>query len=193
MSDSPRMLTVTLNTAVDTVLEVPRFAVGGHQAGRRLSRYPAGKGINVSRALARLGCPSIVTGFVGREDALFFRRFIHHDTHSLASSRLVAVTGSTRQNITILDPVHRTDTHLREAGFTVAEADLRRLRVRLLRLPRPARSWPSAAPSRRAWPLRTLRTSCKRWPAAAQRSYLMRAASFFGRCCCRPPPAAARS
>lgn len=137
VSRRPRIITVTLNTAVDTVLEVPGFTVGAHQAGRRLRRYPAGKGLNVSRALACVGCPSTVTGFVGRDDAGVFRRFIRHDTHSLADSQLAAVAGATRHNITILDPVNRTETHLREAGFTVTRTDLRRLRAKLLRLARP--------------------------------------------------------
>jgi len=137
MTHAPPIVPGTLNTAVDTVLEVPRFAVGGHLPGRRLSRYPAGKGLNVSRALARVGCPSTVTGFVGRDEAALFRRFLLQDTRSLADSRLTPVDGSTRQNITILDPATHTDTHLREAGFTVTHADLRRLRARLLRLATP--------------------------------------------------------
>lgn len=134
---TPAIITVTPNTALDTVVEVPRFAIGGHQSGRRLSRYPAGKGVNVSRALARLGCASIVAGFVGRDEAAVFRQFIKHDSASLATSRLIPVAGSTRQNVTILDPVRRTETHVREAGFAVTHDDLRRLRASLLRLAKP--------------------------------------------------------
>lgn len=68
------IVTVTLNTAVDRLIEVPDFHVGGHVPGRHLARIPAGKGVNVSRALAILGVPSVATGFVGREQLEDFER-----------------------------------------------------------------------------------------------------------------------
>ena len=59
-----RIITVTLNPALDTVLESPKFGVGKHVSATRVVSYPAGKGINVSRALAAIGVRSVATGFV---------------------------------------------------------------------------------------------------------------------------------
>jgi fructose-1-phosphate kinase PfkB-like protein len=70
------VITVNLSTAIDRVLEVPDFRIGGHARVRQISRYPAGKAINVSRALARLGRTSIATGFVGQHEQDHFDRFL---------------------------------------------------------------------------------------------------------------------
>ena len=61
-----QIVSVTLNPAVDWVLEAPNFKVGSHIRARRIGWYPAGNGINVSRVLATLGTRSVATGFIGR-------------------------------------------------------------------------------------------------------------------------------
>ncbi|MCC7145011.1 MAG: hypothetical protein IT443_01050 [Phycisphaeraceae bacterium] len=155
------IVTVTLNTAVDRVLQVPGLAVGGHLKGRRVSRYPAGKGINVSRALQRLGVGSVATGWVGENELAEFEAFLRAgaerredeahstlrddvwhpsaDSHPGAGvdSQLLPVRGSTRENITLIDPQRHTDLHVREEGFAVTAADLERMRDRLGELSRP--------------------------------------------------------
>ncbi len=128
------IVTVTLNTSVDRTLEVPGFAVGGHLKGRLVRLQPAGKGINVSRCLARLGVPSAVTGFVGVRERLFFEDSL---ADSAAEVDLVPVAGATRTNTTILDPEADTDTHIREAGFRVQHSDVTALAVQLSTLASP--------------------------------------------------------
>jgi 1-phosphofructokinase family hexose kinase len=126
------IITVTFNPAIDRVLEAPSLKLGEHAKVRRLARYPAGKGINVSRALARIGRASIATGFVGEGEAGDFARYI--EAGGVARSELVPVRGETRENITLLDPVTTTDTHLREEGFEIGEGDVNRLAQTLDRL-----------------------------------------------------------
>ena len=128
------IVTVTPNTCIDKVVEVRGFAVGGTLKGRVLRQHPAGKGINVSRCLAAMGHASAATGFVGRNERLVFARELAR--HGIADS-LVEVDGRTRENITYLDPDARTETHVREEGFTVQPADLERLKAELARLVRP--------------------------------------------------------
>lgn len=118
------ILTLTLNTAIDRVIEVPGFRVGSHVSGKLVARYPAGKGVNVSRALARLGRASVAGGFVGREDAALFRMSLREVG---VTADFVEVAGRTRENITLIDPINRTDTHVREAGFTVTADDVVRM------------------------------------------------------------------
>ena len=131
------IVTVGLNPAIDRIIEVPNFEVGGHQRGKQLSRYPAGKALNVGRALAVLDRPSIVTGFVGEEDAWEFERFIADMPHRRVTSQLLHVAERTRENITVVDPETHVETHIRDAGFTVNDRDIDRVTSKLGLLARP--------------------------------------------------------
>src|SRR5262245_44052765 len=59
------IVTVTLNAAIDRTLVVPNFQPG--QRHRASVGFPSagGKGINVARALKRLGAPVVCTGLAG--------------------------------------------------------------------------------------------------------------------------------
>ncbi len=133
----PGVVTVSLNTAIDRVFEVPGLEVGRHVSAAEVSRSPAGKGINVSLALAGLGRASIATGFVGERELGVFERHLAEAGLSnapgpgRAASQLLSVRGSTRENLTLLDPDRGTDTHLRTTGFEVGEADKARLAGKL--------------------------------------------------------------
>ena len=122
------IITVSLNPAIDRVIEVPGFALGGHQKGRVVSRQPAGKAINVSRALHTLGISSIATGFVGQDESDLFEKSL---TSPTLHSELMAVQGATRENITIVDPQSHQETHIRDVGFTVTTKDVKRLKKKL--------------------------------------------------------------
>ena len=69
MSDN-RIVTVTLHTALDRVVEAPGLAVGAHIHASEVVCYPGGKGVNVSVTLDRLGVANQATGFVGREEGI---------------------------------------------------------------------------------------------------------------------------
>jgi 1-phosphofructokinase family hexose kinase len=128
------IVTVTLNTSLDRTVEVPRFTVGGHVKGTLLGIQAAGKGVNVSRCLGRLGVPSVVSGLVGARDA---DRFAESFAGGPATVALVPVDAPTRVNTTILDPAQGTETHVREAGFPVRAEAIEALRERLRRLASP--------------------------------------------------------
>lgn len=127
----PVVLTVNLNTAIDRVIEVENFAVGGHVLGKQLRRHPAGKGVNISRALAFMGRDNVATGFVGRGEFDAFERFLSDTAPGRVVCQLLSVAGRTRENVTIIDPKTHTDTHIREPGFEVTAADVRRMRSKL--------------------------------------------------------------
>ncbi|MGP1309698.1 MAG: 1-phosphofructokinase family hexose kinase [Phycisphaerales bacterium] len=126
-----RVVTVTLNPAVDRVLEAPDFAVGGHSQGRRVALYPAGKGVNVSRVMASLGRRSICAGFVGHKELGMFEEYLERVGQGRIVTQLMVVRGATRDNITIVDPINDTETHLRERGFTAQREDVRRITSKL--------------------------------------------------------------
>lgn len=123
-----------MNTAIDRILEVRDFTVGAHQRGRLLVRVPAGKGVNVSRTLSALGVSSVATGFVGEEQLEDYERSFE-DT--LVKAQFLAVDGTTRENITLIDPATGVETHIRDQGVTPTPGDLERLRSKLNRLSRP--------------------------------------------------------
>ncbi len=126
-----RVVTVTLNPAVDRVLEAPEFAVGEHSQGRRVALYPAGKGVNVSRVMAALQRRSICAGFVGHKELGMFEEYLERIGEGRIVTQLMVVRGPTRDNITIVDPVNDTETHLRERGFTVQREDVHRITSKL--------------------------------------------------------------
>ncbi len=62
------IVTVTLNAAIDRTLTVPNFQLGQrHRASAGLT-LAGGKGINVARALKRLGVPVVGDRACGRTD-----------------------------------------------------------------------------------------------------------------------------
>lgn len=124
---SNRIVTITLNPAIDRVLEAPQFRPNEHLRARRLFQYPAGKGINVSRVLGILGSRSIATGFIGASELAFFEESLERQGQGRITMQLLIVRGRTRENITIMDPVLDTETHIREEGFTVHRDDVRRI------------------------------------------------------------------
>ena len=121
------VVTVTLHTAMDRVLETTDFVVGAHIGAREVLHYPAGKGINVSRALARLGGSSIATGFAGQSEAPAFDRLLAGVGPGRALPQFLHARGRTRENITVLDTKNHTNTHLRTDGYELTRHDVQRI------------------------------------------------------------------
>jgi 1-phosphofructokinase family hexose kinase len=126
-----RIITVTLNPTIDRIIEVPGLHIGGHLRGRFRTRLPAGKAINVSRALAGLGCGNIAAGWVG-QDALGL--FTDELKKINVQPRFTPIRAMTRENITIIDPDHHIETHIRDAGPLVTPQDIDRLQTDLKQL-----------------------------------------------------------
>ena len=122
-----RIVTVTLNPAIDKIVEAARFAVGKHLPARRIGRHPAGKGINVAKFLAMLGSRCVATGLIGRDELTLFEEYLERVGERRITTQLLVVRGQTRENITIVDPVMDTETHVREQGFQVQRDDVRRI------------------------------------------------------------------
>ncbi len=128
MAQRLSIVTVCLNPAIDLAVEAPELQLGAHQKVRELSRVAGGKGVNVSRVLARLGVASVAMGFVGAENR---RLFDELPELGPIEPDFVERPGRTRENITLTDPARHQDTHLRFAGLAVDGADLDRLAERL--------------------------------------------------------------
>src|SRR5690606_1058188 len=57
--------TLTLNPSVDYIAELDEILVGGLNRMQRDTKFPGGKGINVSRVLKRMDVESRALGFAG--------------------------------------------------------------------------------------------------------------------------------
>ncbi|MGN6370201.1 MAG: 1-phosphofructokinase family hexose kinase [Phycisphaerae bacterium] len=117
------IVAIGFNPAVDRILECPDFHIGGHQQAVQVARLAAGKAANVNRALAQLGTDSIATGFLGSGELELFHEQLMSTGPGRVLCRYVEVAGKTRENITILDPKRRLETHLRDKGFSVTHEE----------------------------------------------------------------------
>ncbi|MBF8275577.1 MAG: 1-phosphofructokinase family hexose kinase [Candidatus Brocadiaceae bacterium] len=122
-----KIITVTLNTAIDHVLEVPSFRSGKMYRSKSAQIFPAGKGINVTRTLIALGKKVVALGFVGRASLNLFNTL----DSALCSVQLTVVDGETRRNISIVDPEQNTLTHIINPGYEVSNTDLENSRLLL--------------------------------------------------------------
>lgn len=122
--------TVTLNPALDKTVEIPGLALDTVNRITKLRTDPGGKGINVSKVIAKLGGTSkavgILAGSSGKaiQDALDAEGLAHH---------FQFVPGETRTNLKIIDPDNHTNTDINEPGIEVSEAELNVLLSDLLK------------------------------------------------------------
>ncbi len=129
-----QIITLGLNPAIDRIVSCAALTPGEHLAVELLAEIPAGKSVNVSRALALLNHDSLATGFIGRQDADFFIRGLAELSPGAARSSWITVAGRTRENLSIIETASGRETHLRQPGFTVDGQDLRELSDRLVRI-----------------------------------------------------------
>ncbi|HVO30325.1 MAG TPA: 1-phosphofructokinase [bacterium] len=119
------IVTVTPNPAVDQTLWVSRLVPGSGHRARESQFDPAGKGINVSRMVHRLGWPTIAFGFGAGETGLLIE-------HKLAAERVpfhfVHVAGTTRVNVNVVEDTTGQTTVFYGVGPTVAPVDATDLR-----------------------------------------------------------------
>lgn len=125
------VVTIGFNPAVDRVLECPDFHLGGHQQASQVARLAAGKAANVSRALAQLGVDCLATGFVGTNELEYFHEQLMASGPGRILCRYVEVGGKTRENISVIDPVRKIETHLRDKGFAVTPPELQLLKHKI--------------------------------------------------------------
>ncbi len=106
---------VQLNPTIDRTLEVPHFTVGETLRIENVTIFPLGKAVSVALAAKTIGETPIVVSPIGEHDVNIYEGFL---TGKGIAHKLIPCAGRTRSNITIIDPLASTTTHLRERGFT---------------------------------------------------------------------------
>lgn len=136
MGNEDRIITVGVSPAWDVSCRGRGLDWGRHAILDEQTARPAGKAMNVSWALAWMGCPNIAAGLWGRED---------HDEMTAAVARLgglveprmTVVEGRTRRNISVVDTQTHREMHLRDPKSLASAENLRKLNGDLVGLVRP--------------------------------------------------------
>jgi len=125
-----RILTVTLNPALDLTVQLPSLRLGEVNRSESLQVHAAGKGLNVAQVLADLGHQLTVTGFLGADNPQAFEQLF--ETRVFADE-FVRVAGETRSNIKLAEAGGQV-TDINGPGLMIAEAERVELLARLKRL-----------------------------------------------------------
>ncbi|MCF0015280.1 1-phosphofructokinase [Pseudomonas stutzeri] len=125
-----RVLTVTLNPALDLTVQLPALHLGEVNRSDNLQVHAAGKGLNVAQVLADLGHQLTVTGFLGEANAQPFEQLFAARGFT---DEFVRVAGETRSNIKLAEADGRI-TDINGPGLEVGAAQRDELLARLERL-----------------------------------------------------------
>jgi len=122
------IVTVTLNAAVDRTLLVPNFQLGHRHRSSSGFLSAGGKGINVARALKRLGVPVVCTGLAGGRNGTML---VEELTQEGILNDFVRIRSESRTSTAVLDPTSNVYTEINEWGPEVADDELDMLRDKL--------------------------------------------------------------
>ena len=134
------IITVGLCPAWDVTCYGERLDWGQHKIVTSTSPRPAGKAMNISRALAWMGEKSVAAGLWGREDYQQMLKAMQpacpecsagRPLRKFIKVRMTAAEGGTRQNITVVDIVKHREMHLRHKSELVSKKALRKLKADL--------------------------------------------------------------
>lgn len=125
------IITVTLNPALDKTLEVPNFTPGRRHRTVDQVTMPGGKGVNVARAIKRLGQPVIATGLAGGATGT---RIVEALNGEAILNSFVRIREESRTNTAVLDPTTGLQTEINERGPGVSAQELELFHEKLLYL-----------------------------------------------------------
>lgn len=120
-----RILTITLNPAIDQTILVDGLSVGAVQRALSVQRNAGGKGVNVAACLADWGERVVAAGFLGADNTAPFQALFSEK--GIADS-FVRVAGETRTNIKIADRRGGQTTDINLPGLTADEKALKLLK-----------------------------------------------------------------
>jgi 1-phosphofructokinase/tagatose 6-phosphate kinase len=122
------ILTVTLNAAIDRTVAVPNFRLGHRHRAVESRTVAGGKGINVARALKRLGRPVIATGFAGGPTGT---RVLEQLREEEVLTDFTRIAAETRINMAVIDPTSGEQTEINERGPAVSAEEVEAFVTRL--------------------------------------------------------------
>jgi len=125
------IITVTINAALDKSLEVPNFTPGRRHRTVDQQTMPGGKGVNIARAIKRLGQPVIATGLAGGATGT---RIVEALNDEAILNSFVRIREDSRTNTAVIDPTTGQHTEINERGPSVSAREMEMFRDKLLYL-----------------------------------------------------------
>ena len=108
-----KIATVTLNPAIDQTVRVDNFQPNKVNRAHTLKFDASGKGVNVASFLSDYGYDTVVTGYLGQENAGIFEQFFGRKG---IDDYFVRIPGSTRINVKVVDEVNQQTTDINTPG-----------------------------------------------------------------------------
>lgn len=127
------IITVGLCPAWDVTCYGEGLEWGEHKLVTSTSPLPAGKALNISRALAWMGEKNIAAGLWGQDDYQQMLKAMSQ-LRKFIKVRMTAAEGSTRRNITVVDTRSAREMHLRHRSKLATKTSMARLKMDLEKL-----------------------------------------------------------
>ncbi|HEU4489915.1 MAG TPA: 1-phosphofructokinase [Jiangellales bacterium] len=121
------IVTVTPNPSLDRTIEIERLQRGAVIRAHAVRVDPGGKGVNVSRALAQHGRPTVAVLPSGGAEGAQLAALL---APQLVPTVPVAVAGATRSNVTLVEP-DGTTTKINEPGAALTAQEVAALEERV--------------------------------------------------------------
>lgn len=136
MPKKPRIITISLSPAWDSFCFGENLGWGKHAKMENKVTRPAGKALNVSRALAWMGVPSTAGGLWGKTDYPEMSEAIK-ELRPKVKLAMTAVKGRTRENISVIDTVKEREMHMRFSSDLATPGSISKLKNELKDIIRP--------------------------------------------------------
>ena len=130
MRDRISIITIGLSPAWDITCRGRNIDWGLHQEIDEQTVRPAGKALNVSKALAWMGQRNIAVGLWGSDDFPQMLAAVRASWPAIRA-KLTAVAGRTRQNITVVDSARNKEMHLRNKSRLASAKTLKKFQADL--------------------------------------------------------------
>lgn len=124
----PRLLTLTLNPALDMTVRADGWTPNAVNSGQELHLNAGGKGVNVASFLADWGASVTATGLLGADNAQTFEQLFR--AKGIADA-FVRVPGQTRVGVKIVDHLRQETTDINLPGLAATPDAVRELHARL--------------------------------------------------------------
>ena len=119
-----KILTVTLNPAIDRTLFIPGFKAGEVNRVEQDYSYAGGKGVNVASLLSDFDFELSVTGFLGKDNIAVFEDLFEK---KMIENCFVTIEGDTRTGIKIVNEVAKETTDINFPGAKPSSDDIETL------------------------------------------------------------------
>ncbi|RUP32844.1 MAG: 1-phosphofructokinase [Curvibacter sp.] len=126
---SARLITITLNPAIDQTVRLSRLEAGAVHRALGEQTEAGGKGLGVAAVLAALGRPVTASGWLGADNDTVFRTAFA--THGITDA-MVRLPGATRTNIKLAVAERGDSTDINLPGLSLSPDALRAAEQQLL-------------------------------------------------------------